>query len=145
MKQLNIDTVVLIDGGADSLMCGDEAGLGTPQEDMASIIAVNELTVERKLLACLGFGVDYFHGVCHAHFLEAVAELTRTNGYLGMFSILGEMLEAQLYRDAAHYVFGTYYITSALSPVRSWLPWKGSMETITPHREHKTANYGSTH
>jgi len=86
-------------------MRGDEIGLGTPQEDISSIVAVNELAVERKMLACLGFGVDYFHGVCHAHFLEAVAELTRNQGYLGMFSLVEQMQEVQMYRMATESVF----------------------------------------
>ena len=106
VKKLELDTVILIDGGTDSLMCGDETGLGTPHEDVASILAVNELTVKRKLLACLGFGVDHFHGVCHAQFLEAVAELTRKRAYLGMFSLLKQMTEVQSYREASKYVFG---------------------------------------
>lgn len=105
VEQLSLDTVILVDGGTDSLMRGDEIGLGTPQEDISSIIAVNELAVERKILACLGFGVDYFHGVCHAHFLEAVAELTRKHGYLGMFSLVEEMQEVQKYRTATESVF----------------------------------------
>lgn len=105
VEHLSLDTIILVDGGTDSLMRGDEIGLGTPQEDISSIVAVNELTVERKMLACLGFGVDYFHGVCHAHFLEAVAEITRSQGYLGMFSILEEMREVQLYRAATESVF----------------------------------------
>jgi hypothetical protein len=86
-------------------MRGDEAGLGTPQEDISSIVSVNELSIERKILACLGFGVDYFHGVCHAHFLEAVAEITRNRGYLGMFSLVDQMPEVQMYKKATEFVF----------------------------------------
>src|SRR6266699_1533214 len=33
---LHVDTIILVDGGTDSLMRGDEAGLGTPEEDIAS-------------------------------------------------------------------------------------------------------------
>lgn len=105
VRELAIDTIILVDGGTDSLMRGDEAGLGTPAEDMASIAAVHELTVERKLLVCLGFGVDHFHGVCQAHFLEATAELTRSGGYLGMFSLVEEMPEVRMYRGAVEAVF----------------------------------------
>jgi hypothetical protein len=105
VQYLSLDTIILIDGGTDSLMRGDEIGLGTPQEDISSIVAVNELAVERKMLACLGFGVDHFHGVCHAHFLEAVAELTRNQGYLGMFSLVEQMQEVQMYRMATESVF----------------------------------------
>lgn len=102
---LAIDTVILIDGGTDSLLRGDEEGLGTPEEDAISIIAVSELNVQKKFLACLGFGVDHFHGVSHAHFLQAVAELTKTGAFLGMFSLTKEMPEVEKYRAAADYVF----------------------------------------
>lgn len=105
VAQLSLDTVLLVDGGTDSLMRGDEIGLGTPQEDIASILAVNELAVERKLLACLGFGIDAFHGVCHAHFLEAVAEIIRNKGYLGLFSLLENMEEVQQFQSASQFVF----------------------------------------
>src|SRR5438045_1644226 len=41
VEKLQLDTIVLIDGGTDSLMRGDEVSLGTPQEDIASIAAVS--------------------------------------------------------------------------------------------------------
>ncbi len=99
--ELGVDTVVLVDGGTDSLMRGDEPGLGTPHEDVASLAAVDDLDVARKLLVCLGFGVDTYHGVCHYHFLEAVAELTRAGAFLGAFSLLADMPEAVRYAQAA--------------------------------------------
>ncbi|NES24174.1 MAG: DUF1152 domain-containing protein [Symploca sp. SIO3E6] len=105
VKELAVDTVILIDGGTDSLMRGDEIGLGTPHEDVASIAAVDEVAVARKLLVCLGFGIDHYHGVCHAHFLEGVAELIKSGSFLGMFSLLQEMPEVQQYREASEYVF----------------------------------------
>jgi hypothetical protein len=103
--QHQLDAVVLIDGGTDSLMRGDEAGLGTPCEDIASIAAVEQLAVPMKLLVCLGFGIDAYHGVCHAHFLEAVADLSRQRAFLGAFSLLAEMPEAQRYQAACEAVF----------------------------------------
>jgi hypothetical protein len=102
LDRLQADTVVLVDGGTDSLMRGDEAKLGSPEEDFASIAAVADLDVPRKILACLGFGVD---GVCDAHALEAVAELTRLGGFLGAFSLMQEMIEVKLYREAVRAVF----------------------------------------
>lgn len=98
------DTVVLVDGGTDILMRGDEIGLGTPQEDIASLAAVDSLTgIERKLIACLGFGVDTHHGVCHALFLENVAALIADGGFLGSWSLMREMHEFQLYEAACDY------------------------------------------
>jgi hypothetical protein len=104
-RHLDLDTIVLVDGGTDSLMRGDEQGLGTPNEDMTSIAAVHFLhNVPRKMLVCLGFGVDAFHGVSHSHVLEAVAELSRAAGYLGAFSLMEPMSEVQKFRDATRYV-----------------------------------------
>jgi hypothetical protein len=99
-----IDTVILVDGGTDSLMRGDEEGLGTPQEDMTSICAVSQLDLPRKMLVCLGFGIDAFHGVSHAHVLEGIAQLTQAGGYLGAFSLMREMPEVQKFIDATEYV-----------------------------------------
>jgi hypothetical protein len=104
-SEWNIDTVLLVDGGTDSLMRGDEVGLGTPQEDIASIAAVSSLEVPRKALACIGFGVDAYHGVCHAQFLEAVAGLIKSGDYLGVFSLEREMEEAQFLFRACDHVF----------------------------------------
>lgn len=105
VKHLDADAVVLIDGGTDSLMRGDEAGLGTPEEDIASIAAVDDLDVQKKFLVCLGFGVDSFHGVCHAHAFEAVADLTRQGAFVGAFSLLKEMPEVRQYAEAVEAVF----------------------------------------
>ena len=78
--QLEPDAVVLVDGGTDGLMRGDETGLGTPHEDMLSLAAAQALDVPVKLVACLGFGIDAYHGVSHALFLENVADLHQSRG-----------------------------------------------------------------
>jgi hypothetical protein len=103
--RLGIDTLLLVDGSTDSLMRGDEDGLGTPEEDIASLAAARRLPLPRKLLACLGFGIDDYHGVCHYLFLEAVAELTRAGAYLGAFSLTLDMPAAQRFRSACAAVF----------------------------------------
>jgi hypothetical protein len=103
VQALKVDTIILVDGGTDILMRGDEAGLGTPEEDMTSLAAVNKLRVPNKLLSCLGFGVDAFHGVCHAHFLENVAALERVGGYLGAHSIHLSMPEVEKFREVVEY------------------------------------------
>jgi hypothetical protein len=104
LDRLRFDTLLLVDGGTDSLMRGDEEGLGTPHEDIASLAAVCDLPVERKLLACLGFGIDHYHEVCHYHVLEAVAELVRGGAFLGAFSLTDDMPEVQKYRAATEFV-----------------------------------------
>jgi hypothetical protein len=97
VEELQVDAVVLVDGGTDSLMRGDEAVLGTPLEDVVSLAAVDGLDVPTKLLACVGFGIDE---ICHAHYLEAVAHCIKEGGFLGAQSWLAEMPEVRLYREA---------------------------------------------
>ncbi|MFG2682134.1 FAD-dependent monooxygenase [Streptomyces sp. NPDC048392] len=38
-----IDAVVLVDGGTDTMLRGDEAGLGPPEEDLTSVAALAAL------------------------------------------------------------------------------------------------------
>ena len=98
VEKHKLDTVIVVDGGTDSLMDGTEEGLGTPTEDMTTIAAVqllDSISPERKLLTCLGMGVDCFHGVNHHLFLENTAALQRTGDFLGAFSLLPQQQEAQ--------------------------------------------------
>ncbi|GAA1182067.1 hypothetical protein F4556_005382 [Kitasatospora gansuensis] len=101
---LGIDAIVLVDGGTDILMCGDEAGLGTPEEDMASLAAVAGMPeIPVRLVSCLGFGVDAYHGVNHSLVLENLAALDRAGGYLGAFSLPRDSREGRLYLDAVEH------------------------------------------
>jgi hypothetical protein len=101
-EMLRLDAIVLVDGGTDILLRGDEAGLGTPEEDMTSLAAVNGVDVPVRIVMCVGFGIDAFHGVCHANWLENVAELSRQGGLLGATALLKTMPEVQRYIDAVN-------------------------------------------
>lgn len=104
-SNLGFDTLILIDGGTDILMRGDECGLGTPQEDIGSLAAAHSLEGGlQKFVVCLGLGVDTYHGVCHAQFLENAAAISARGGHLGTWSLLWDMPEAQLYAEALEYV-----------------------------------------
>ncbi|MFC8093249.1 DUF1152 domain-containing protein [Streptomyces sp. NPDC057301] len=99
-----VDAIVLVDGGTDILMRGDEHGPGTPEEDMASLAAVSGLDeVPVRLVACLGFGVDSYHGVNHSLVLENLAALDREGGYLGTFSLPRHSEEGRAYLDAVEH------------------------------------------
>jgi hypothetical protein len=104
IKEHQIDTILLVDGGTDSLMFGDEEGLGTPQEDICSMAAVYRSGIKKQYLLSVGFGIDHFHGVSHFRFLENVAEIAKEGGYLGMFQITKEMVEAEKYIKAIEFV-----------------------------------------
>ncbi|MFC0435171.1 DUF1152 domain-containing protein [Kutzneria buriramensis] len=100
VKRYDLDAIVLVDGGTDIFMRGDEAGLGTPEEDMASLAAVAGLSDVDRLVVSLGFGIDAFHGVSHVDVLENLAALQREGGYLGALSIPPDSPEALAYLDA---------------------------------------------
>jgi hypothetical protein len=105
-NSLKPDAILLIDGGTDSLMRGDEAGLATPEGDAVSLFAAHALkNIPGKFLVCLGFGVDFYHGVCHAQFLENVAALSKDDAYLGAWSLSQDSEEFRLYQEACGYVF----------------------------------------
>jgi hypothetical protein len=99
-KRLDLDAIVLVDGGTDILMRGDEAALGTPVEDATSLAAVHGTPVATKVVASIGFGVDAYHGVNHVQVLENIAALDRAGAYLGAFTVPSHGREAALYRDA---------------------------------------------
>ncbi|HEY4243185.1 MAG TPA: DUF1152 domain-containing protein [Kofleriaceae bacterium] len=103
VEKLEIDAIVLVDGGTDILMFGDEEGLGTPVEDMTSLAAVGQLRIAHRHVACVGFGIDAYHGVCHAHFLENVAALERDGAYHGAFSVTRSTPEGALYLKAVEH------------------------------------------
>jgi hypothetical protein len=105
VRALNVDAVILVDGGTDSLLRGDEAGLGTPEDDAASLAAIAALSGIAKYLVCVGFGIDAYHGVSHAHVLEAIAGLTRTGDFLGAWSLLPTMPDVVEYQAAVEYAF----------------------------------------
>lgn len=103
VRRLDIDGIVLIDGGTDILMRGDEAGVGTPEEDVTSLAAVAGVDVPVRLVVCAGFGIDAYHGVCHAHVLENLAALDRDGAYLGALSIPRDSREAARYVNAVEH------------------------------------------
>jgi len=103
VDKLAIDAIVLVDGGTDILMFGDESGLGTPLEDVTSLAAVGQVRIAHRHVACLGFGVDAYHGVCHALVLENVAALERDGGYHGSFSVSRFTEEGALYLRAVEH------------------------------------------
>ncbi|WP_285631123.1 DUF1152 domain-containing protein [Lentzea sp. NBRC 102530] len=100
IEKHGIDAVVLVDGGTDILLRGDEQHLGTPTEDMTSLAAVTGIDGVVKIVTSLGFGIDAHHGVCHAHVLENLAALDKRGAYLGALSIPSDSHEARAYTTA---------------------------------------------
>jgi len=87
IDQHDIDLVLLIDGGTDSIIFGDEPGVGTVVEDAVSTVAASDAAGNCAILAAIGFGIDHHHGVSHHAFLENVARLMRDAAFLGVLSL----------------------------------------------------------
>ncbi|HLY55837.1 MAG TPA: DUF1152 domain-containing protein [Stellaceae bacterium] len=98
-----IDQVVLVDGGTDSLIFGDEPGLGTVVEDAVSLVAATKASEQSVLLAAIGFGIDHFHGISHHSFLENAARLSREGGFLGTLGLTPGTAEASAFLDLVDY------------------------------------------
>jgi hypothetical protein len=103
IKDQNIDRVVLVDGGTDSVIFGDEPGLGTIVEDATSIVAACHATKSEVLLASIGFGIDHFHGISHHSYLENVSQLIRSNGFLGSYSVVSATKSADTFLELVDY------------------------------------------
>ena len=104
IEQHDVDTLLLVDGGTDSLMFGDESGVGTIVEDACSIIAAAQTGLKRSYLAAVGFGVEQFHNLNHHACLENIATLTKDNAYLGAVSLTGEMPDGADYIALVDYL-----------------------------------------
>jgi hypothetical protein len=110
---LSLDGILLVDGGIDSLVRGDEAEMGTAIEDLTSLFAVNQLSnVPTRLLACIGLGAE--QNITHAHIFENIAALTKAGGFLGSCSLTAQMESYQAYDEAVMFVQGNEFQDSSV-------------------------------
>jgi hypothetical protein len=105
VKEHGIDTIILLDGGVDSLMRGDEEGCGSVFQDTLSLGVVDSLDVPTKILACVGFGTETEEGVCHYRALENIAALTKDGGFLGACALTESMEAFKHYENVCRKIF----------------------------------------
>ncbi|MCA9892998.1 MAG: DUF1152 domain-containing protein [Anaerolineae bacterium] len=103
VEHLKIDTLILIDGGVDSLMIGDEVGAGTLLEDTISLTATFELDIPTKILACIGFGSEL--EVSHHNVLANMSALIVDGAFYGSCALTKEMPAYAQYEAACRYVW----------------------------------------
>lgn len=102
----DVDAIILVDGGVDSIMRGDEQGAGTLMEDTISTGAVQMLdNVKHKILACVGFGTEVEEAVCHHHALENIAALMMENAFYGSCALAPQMDAFQQYESACRFAW----------------------------------------
>jgi hypothetical protein len=110
-----VDAIVVVDGGSDSLMVGDEDGLGDPIEDCVSVTTVAALEGVTTLLVTVGFGADRYNHVSDAASLRAVAELTVAGGFLGALALTPEDESFRFYRDCLDHIEARQQFRSVLA------------------------------
>jgi hypothetical protein len=98
VEDSEISALVVVDGGVDSLMRGDEAGCGTILEDSITLAAVSKIDIPHKILACIGFGTETEEGLSHYRALENMADLFRANAFLGSCSLTADQVEFKEYK-----------------------------------------------
>jgi hypothetical protein len=116
MAQHSIDAIVIFDGGSDSLMVGDEEGLGDPIEDAVSVTTVASLQgLKAKILVSIGLGTDRFNHVSDAASLRAIAEITKLGGFLGAVSLEPTSLGSRFYSDCLEHIYHRQGFRSVLA------------------------------
>jgi hypothetical protein len=104
VDRLDLDAIILVDGGIDAVLRGDETSLGTPSEDLASLAAATSLEIP-VLLACVGMTAELRDGIAHAQVFERIAELTREGAYLGASALVPGTPGCDVYVRAVDAVF----------------------------------------
>lgn len=105
VKKLNIDALIVCDGGVDSIMRGDEQGPGTVLEDSITLAAIAQLDVPVMIQACLGFGTEVEEQLSHHNALENMAELVRAGAFYGACALTKEMPVFQHYEAACRHAW----------------------------------------
>lgn len=100
-----IDAIVVVDGGVDALLRGDESALGTPAEDLATLAAIRGLPPAIKILAGVALGAEVRDGICHAQVFERFGELSRRGAFLGSASWTSQIAAVERYCAAVEYAF----------------------------------------
>lgn len=110
-----IDTIVMFDGGSDSLMKGNEQGLGDPLEDSVSVGAASLLTDVKKLLFSVGFGADRYNGVSDFASMRAIAEVTKEGGFYGSMSVERDSIGFKFYKECVKTIYEQQKFRSVLT------------------------------
>jgi len=98
VDHLGVDGILLVDGGHDSLMRGDEEHAGKLVEDALSLFVVDKLEgIKVKLLACVGMGGEPQTSL--RHIFENISRLTRADALLGVCGLTRQMYAYQILEE----------------------------------------------
>jgi hypothetical protein len=120
----NIDVIILVDGGVDSLMIGDEIDRGTVLEDFISLAAVggtndahpigvhseweknkdadsaeDNRPLPQLILACVGLGTEQEENLDHSAMMENIAALMKAGAFLGCSALTKSSPAFEFYKN----------------------------------------------
>ncbi len=104
-SRLQLEAIVVVDGGVDGLFLGNEVDLGTPETDTASLLAAYAQEGLARYCAFCAFGTEgTAYSVRHADALERMAELIGQGHALGVSALLPQSQEGRWFADCLEYV-----------------------------------------
>ncbi len=107
-KELALDVVIGIDGGVDGLFIGNEYNTATSVMDSVSTIAAWQLESCEKIFVSTAFGTEgYGYEVRHADVLRRIADLIKSDGFLGVCACLKKSHYGSAFLRALHTVHGS--------------------------------------
>lgn len=104
VEHLKIEAIILVDGGVDSIMQGNEDGSGTMFEDTLTLAATKDIKLP-KIIACIGFGTEVEEELSHYLALENIANITKQGGFHGTCSLVDYMSAFKFYKSACEFIW----------------------------------------
>lgn len=99
VKKHNIDHIVMLDGGVDSLMQGNEVRKGTIVEEFINLAAFKNIPVKKTMMS-FGFGCEREEEISHYRTLENMAALAKKGYFIGTCALTPQCEEFQKYKAA---------------------------------------------
>jgi hypothetical protein len=103
IDKLEIDMIIMMDGGVDSLMIGNEVRKGTVAEEYVNFAALSEIDI-KKVLMSFGFGCEQEEQISHGRVLENMAKLFEQNKVLGACALTRDEADFANYNCSYQYV-----------------------------------------
>jgi hypothetical protein len=88
IHKLNIDTIILVDGGTDSLLFGDEKEVGSPLEDLTSVVTIVKISQMFSEIKCYLYCTAlYIDDIDMNMFYRNISTLMKNDGFVGFYSM----------------------------------------------------------
>lgn len=115
VEENNIDIIITVDCGVDSLMFGDEVNKGTIAEEYVNFSALKDIKI-KKYHTCFGFGAESEEKISHYRVLENISTLIKQGGFIGSCSLTKHDMAFQYYKQSYEYVNSCEHKKSHIHP-----------------------------